>query len=408
MPQYVKEAKSPGQPVWKRLLAFWLVTRLWLTFWVLLCSKLKPFTPIENQVPVWPPVSPVGSWLERILLAPWDRWDVSYFRRIATVGYVNGEGTLAFQPLYPWLSGWIGFFLGGNDLLGLTLFANACGFFSLLLLYHLARLDLPEADAYRATIFYLGLPVAFILFAPYTESLFLLLSVSSFLFARKRKWVLAGVAAGLASLTRQQGLFLFIPLAWESWESAGKQWRAFFSDWRSLASIMICPAAYLAWIVYRAIAVNDVIFDPAHPQNFFYGLLLSPNAQKVVPGQTFLPPWQAMWVALNNLDSVTVIDLSTGLIYLLLFLLCARRLWQIRPSYFLYTLILFLVSFSYSTGAPHAYQGLPRHCLLAFPLAVGLAQMLRRKMAFFFFLALGQILMMALSFFYVCRIFWLP
>ena len=50
--------------------------------------------------------------------------------------------------------------------------------------------------------------------AVYSESLFLLLTVASFSAARRGRWVLAGLAGGLAALTRSAGVLLLVPLAW--------------------------------------------------------------------------------------------------------------------------------------------------------------------------------------------------
>src|SRR5207244_4101387 len=55
-------------------------------------------------------------------------------------------------------------------------------------------------------------PVAFFFSAPYTESLFLVLSVGAFLAARTGRWALAGLAAGAASGTRSTGALLLLPL----------------------------------------------------------------------------------------------------------------------------------------------------------------------------------------------------
>jgi hypothetical protein len=59
-------------------------------------------------------------------------------------------------------------------------------------------------------------PTAFFYVAPYSESLFLLLVLASFWWARERRWAAAGVAAALAALTRNLGVLLVLPLAVEA------------------------------------------------------------------------------------------------------------------------------------------------------------------------------------------------
>ena len=73
---------SAGQ----RILPFWLITRTGLSLLALFCSFSLPFSPLENQVAVWPPSAPLGTWLRRVFLEPWNRWDVEYFLKIAERG----------------------------------------------------------------------------------------------------------------------------------------------------------------------------------------------------------------------------------------------------------------------------------------------------------------------------------
>jgi hypothetical protein len=53
-------------------------------------------------------------------------------------------------------------------------------------------------------------------------------------------------------------------------------------------------------------------------------------------------------------------------------------------------------------------MGLPRHCLLAFPLAMPLAICGRKPAAHHLFTAVGLIWLSAMSFFYVGQILWVP
>ena len=43
---------------------------------------------------------------------------------------------------------------------------------------------------------------------------------------RRRRWLFAGLAGALATLTRQQGIVLALPLAWELWVLEGHRWGA--------------------------------------------------------------------------------------------------------------------------------------------------------------------------------------
>ena len=67
-------------------------------------SPLRPLTALEREVPLWPPTVPLLTWLERVLIAPWARWDALWYARIVAHGYQAGDGTTQFYPLYPLLA----------------------------------------------------------------------------------------------------------------------------------------------------------------------------------------------------------------------------------------------------------------------------------------------------------------
>jgi hypothetical protein len=297
---------------------------------------------------------------------------------------------------------------GGHTLLGLFLVSNVCCVLFLFCFDRLASLDLTKKEAYRATYYFTLLPATMILFAPYTEPLFLLLSALALLMARRGKWLLAGLAGGLAALTRQQGIFLLLPLAWEFWEWSERSPRKLLANWRGAAGLLLTPAGLLAWLLYRAHTLKDVVIDLRRPGTLIYGLLISRSATQIVEEQRLVAPWKAIWIALNIPSPANRIDLSSGAVYLLILVFGGRMLWRLRPSYFLYSLAIIVISFSLTTGRMESYMGLPRHCLLAFPLAYPLAVWGRKAAVNFSFTAFGLVCLFAMSLFYVCKILWLP
>lgn len=362
------------------LLKLWLGLRVLTIAWVALVSPLRPLTAPEQSIALWPPTQPLGAWLGRALLWPWLRWDTEYYLKIVQFGYSADDGTAQFHPLLAWLAtplAWI----TGQPLLGLLLVSSLASALLVLAFERLARLDL-GSDSRIAVQLLLFSPLAFGLFVPYTEGLWLLWAVLCLLWARQRQWLLAGIAGGLATLTRQQGVFLLLPLAWELWEASGRDWRRVLRPdrsvpgprWRDWLSLALIPVGLLVWMVYRAVALSDLQANFSDPQALIYSLLISPSASKVVPEQAFLWPWTALsrallisWRApgLNNL-----IDLTLGAAFLLLLALAWRTM---RVSYRIYAVTIALVSFGYYTGPFYPYMGLPRHLLLAFPVFIGLA-----------------------------------
>ena len=389
------------------VLAVWLMLRIVLSLIVIHASSTRPNTDLEKSVQVWPISVTADVWLQRVLLEPWRRWDVEYFEYIADRGYRQDDGTLQFHPLYPWLGRIAGALFGGSAIVGLLVVSSIASVLFVWVFAHLAALDLKTEDATRASTLFLHGPLAVILFAPYTEALFLLLSALVFLWARRGSWWLAGAAGGLAVLTRQQGLFLMIPLAWELWEWCDRDRSKLVGRWRSALAILLIPAGLLFWLGYRGLLFGDIAFDLYNPRTWIYGLLISSDASQVVADQHFDFPWNVVGAAFSKLQPTTVIDLVLGTMFVAIFVAGGRYLWRLRKSYFLYAAVILLVSFSYNTGFL-PYMGLPRHCLLAFPLYLPVAIWSRRPRVELMFMGLGFLGMCFLAYCYAAQILWVP
>jgi len=311
----------------------------------------------------------INSW--RRLLAPFYAWDAFYYVAIVRDGYQAGKPTANFHPLYPWLSAVVNIVVR-EPLLSLLLVASVAGLFLTIAFYRLAMLDCDEQQSWHATALLLLFPASIALLVPYTESLFLLLSVVCLLAARQKRFWLAGLAGGLAALTRQQGIFLVIPLAWEAWESWDQGWPNIV---KRVFAIALVPAGYAAWILYRAFSINDVTPDFSSVQKFIYSVMLSPTTYEILDQQQFLPPWVALWRAAKVLSRsgtypAAYIDAVMAAVFIGMFILGWRHL---RMSYRIYSIIIILVSLSFFTGPVNPYISLPRHLLLAFPVFIGYA-----------------------------------
>ena len=362
-----------------QLVAIWAFLRFLTSFWLAVLSPLRPLTALEESVALWPPGESVALWLERVLLAPWDRWDTAYYVSIVLHGYRAGDGTAQFHPLFPWLARPF-LALTGNPLLGLLLVSSLAALGVIIAYSRLAALDLPPAGVRTSLLIFLFFPPAFILFAPYTESLFLLWSILCIYWARRRSWWLAGGAGALATLTRQQGLFLLVPLLWELWEAAERNPQRLLKGWRAGLPLSLIPAGLSGWILFRALALSDVRPDLSSFQGLIYSVVISPDASKVVPRQAFLWPWESLRIALvqiwQSFQHGPMIDLVLAGLFVGFFVAGWRVL---RPTYRLYCLVIVLASFSYHTGPFYPYMGLPRHLLLAFPVFIGLGAVVRKS-----------------------------
>lgn len=360
------------------------------------------FSPLELIIPVWPPSTPILAWLDRVLVQPWSRWDAKYYIWGTSRGFSIEDGSASFHPLLPLLAKPI-FYFTGSPLFALLVVSTVAALALYFCFYRLARLELENDEvAWRATLLFIIFPVSYVFYAPYTESTFLLFAVLLFYFARQRRWVLAALCGALATLTRQQGLFLIVPLVMELWSTRERKPLAY-------ASVLLIPIAYGGWVLYRTFALADSYPDFSSVQGLIYSTLISRSAHQVVAEQSFLFPLHALYLAFVKLwqahNVPTITDLLLGAIVILLTVLSWRNL---RNSYRIYVLIILIVSFGYHTGmeVSSPYMGLPRHLLLAFPVFIGVApRVTPYAMNKFFKLGLGGLLL--LTFFHCLRA-WVP
>lgn len=160
---------------------------------------------------------PVGGPLN-VAFSSLARWDAVWYLQIAHSGYtalVGGVGDqAAFFPLYPLLVHIAAGFSGSGAVALLAAYAiSLAAFFgALIVLYRLVELELGRAYARPALLLLAFFPTSLFFGAPYTESLFLLLSIGSFYAGRTGRWAWAGALAALASATRPVGIALVVPL----------------------------------------------------------------------------------------------------------------------------------------------------------------------------------------------------
>jgi hypothetical protein len=213
----VEQAGEPTRADWLRALRYsalvYAAVRTGLFLVGLVATGLLPRSqPID--VPGWPATDPSQSWHH--VFTAWERWDALWYLRIASDGYAPDDPSAAFFPLYPLLSRAAGIVLGDHWLLGAYVVSNLALVAALTVFYRLTALELSDALARRAVLYLAVFPTAFFLYAPYSESLFLALSVGCLYAARRSSWLLAGYLGAMASLTRSTGLLLVLPLAVEA------------------------------------------------------------------------------------------------------------------------------------------------------------------------------------------------
>ncbi len=319
------------------------------------------------------------------LFNPWAHWDGVWYIKIAAVGYADADGSTAFFPLYPLLIRWIGVVFAGNLELTGILISLVCYAASVWLLYKLVAADFDEKTAARTVVYLAIFPTAFFFQAAYTESLFLLLSLACFWWAREGRWRLAGLAGLLGALTRTTGILLLVPMAVYYYQRRG--WRLRRTD-ANIANLLMVAEGLLVWMTYLSVTFGKPLLfanvqaewrrSPMWP-NF----TIARSIEGALQGARQLLSRQyldAYWPVLHPHDAYQVaVSNIIGMVFLVVTLLClfyaAKRL---PPAYSLYG----AAAAMYPLFFPARYVPLlsyPRFVLVAFPIFVAMAVYTRDK-----------------------------
>jgi Gpi18-like mannosyltransferase len=354
------------QQRWRRLPAsfrfvvpLFLMARIGLSIYAVLSLQLFP--PVSVPAEYLHNVEPAAGGLRGWLLGPWQRWDAFWYLRIASTGYATTDGSVAFFPLYPLTIRLAAPLLGYDYLLAATMVANVSCLAALFLLYKIALFESNHESARKAALYQVIFPTAFFLFAPYTESLFLLWSIACLYATRRRWWWKAGLFGFLAGLTRPTGVLLAVPLLWAGWrQNRVRQDRAL-----SLLSAGLTLLGPVAYSLYLAVEMGQ-------PLSWLHSQELD------LWERTFTWPWEtARQIIANPFQPLNnTLDLFFFLIFVALMVVVLRRL---PTMYGLYMLTLLLLPlFTPRTGAP--LYSMPRFVLVLFPGFMALGQMSERRL----------------------------
>ncbi len=182
----------------------------------------------------------------------WRYPDGSHYLDIAREWYLS-EGDrgrvvqLVFLPGYP-LAVYPLYRILGSDIAAGLLVSAAAFPAACCMLYRLMRFDYGHKRAFRTVVMLLLLPGGFFFLAPMSESLYLLLALSTLVCFRKKRFLLAGVLGAYCAFTRTVGLLLVAPLVFE-WirmfpkKKRDRKWWA-----AGIASVLLVPTGFAAYL----------------------------------------------------------------------------------------------------------------------------------------------------------------
>ena len=148
---------------------------------------------------------------ENAYILPFKTWDAQHYLFLADHGYIPGQESNRFFPLYPAFIFTLTIFIR-NSLISSYILSFIFCVGSVVTLFNLTEKLFPKRNiAFLGTLFLLAFPTAFFLALPYTESLFLFLCLQFFYRMETKKNRTALFCLLLIPLARPTGIFILVP-----------------------------------------------------------------------------------------------------------------------------------------------------------------------------------------------------
>jgi len=317
-------------------------------------------------------------------------FDGVHYIGIADKGYF-AQFTQAFFPFYPLLTRWLNVIFNNYILSGYFIsHVSLVAFFYLF--NQLLKLDYSSKTTNNALLLYLIFPTSFFFAALYTESLFMVLVIGSFLAARKKHWLLAGILGGVASATRLFGILLLPALIVELWQQSNSKKLTTFikTSWQKLISVSISASGLLLYMAYLAKNFSDALYF-LHAQPVFGA---SRSADKLILLYQVFWRYTKMIFTVDP-QSILYYTVSQEFILSLLFLVLAIIAFKkTRLSYAVFGILAFFLPTLTGT-----LSSVPRYALTVFPAFIVLGQIKSKPLKNLIFVASSLLLIINISLF---------
>ncbi len=340
-----------SDPALRHTIPAFVIMRVVISLWValVLVATGAPTSPDDVLRP-YQGVPAVEGGLAELSLGVWQRFDTLWYLRIAAQGYAPNDGSTVYFPLYPLLVRLLGKVFVDNYLIAALVISSLAYIGVLFCLYKLTEAQFGKASARRSTTYLAIFPTAFFFLAAYTESLFLFLTLASFLCAYRRRWWLAGTLGLLSSLTRLQGVVLIAPLLYIYLRDKG--FRPDQLDAR-IVGLFLIPLGTILYMGYQYLVLG------ATPLVDTYQTQL--HAQ-------FVWPWENVFATFQKILSpegtfINVFNLGMTGIFLVMTVLCFGRL---PAEYGIYMAVTILVLMLRRTTL-QPLVSMSRYVLVLFP-----------------------------------------
>lgn len=250
----------------QKIIKWFLVWRFLLFIPILIGIFLLPLRKNSLYTTLWQYTNKYPI-VENDFIYSWSNFDGVHYIAIASQWYTN-QGR--FLPLFPITIGvvaaplsiiWPIIPYGPATFWSGIIVSTTATIFALYYLAKLLELDYKIKTIESTLLLLLISPTAFFLGSIYSEGLFLLLSVLSLFFARKRKWLLACITAMFLSITRLSGLLIVFPLLYEYYQSEIKDKKNFsIKSNLNLVYFAIIPLLLLLYSYFNYIKWGDFLY----------------------------------------------------------------------------------------------------------------------------------------------------
>lgn len=310
----------------------------------------------------WPSVATRVPFLRAL-----STWDAAWYLHVATHGYgrvaqhfaashhVRVTPDMAFGPVFPLLirAGHLATGLGPS-LVGAVL-ALVLGALAALVVWALARRLTDQRSADRALALWCLFPGAFVFSLVYAEGLTVALAGACLLCLMDRRWVLAGLAAGLATATQPSALVLIACCAWAAGLAV---WRR--REWAALAAPALAPLGALAYLGFLWARTGD-LSAWYHVQRLYWHGQLNVYATTV----------RVVLRTVRHPENLNYLVPSLGL---LVVVIGAALVWRWRPPVVVWLFAAGVMALALSSAPVGAR---PRFFVVAFPLVIAMARAAR-------------------------------
>jgi hypothetical protein len=200
----------------------------------------------------------------RLAFETFSLWDGRWYLEIVRQGYPRVipdaitfhqvEARAAFFPLYPGIVGIVDRVLPGGDVLAALIVNSLLGLAGMLIVGVLARRLFDDTVAERAMVLFAVFPGSFVLSFAYSEAPLIVLAGLCLWFLLDERWLLAGLAAALATATRPNGIAVVAACAVAAVIAIRRR-----RDWSSLIAVLLAPLGFVGFQVFLAAHTDETL-----------------------------------------------------------------------------------------------------------------------------------------------------